>query len=219
MKKKKGGGLQTVITAEQAKKITGGRTPLVPIEYEEAVKALKACITLDEAKVWDNKADMLAAWAKIYHSNEAEVAAKRLKLHAYRRMGQLAEEIRPSRVRHRDGKFGPSIAAVLVESGLKKSQAQAAVFVGKLPSRTFDSVVASKTPAAPSVLLRSSAGSELWMKFSPSMQSFRAACRAHRALDVARGLTEREGSTARSLSSELQEWLDEFEQHLPKVKK
>lgn len=56
--------MNSVITAEQAKKITGGRTPLVPVEYEAAVKSLQACATLDEAKYWSDKSDALAAWAK-----------------------------------------------------------------------------------------------------------------------------------------------------------
>src|SRR5208282_4621524 len=84
-----------VLTKEEAKRITKGRTPLVPVEYETAITALTECAHLDEAKYWDNKADALAAWAKIYHSDECARKAKMLKMHAYRRMGQLAGELRP----------------------------------------------------------------------------------------------------------------------------
>src|ERR1700722_7297053 len=73
------------------------RTVPMPVEYVEACKALAACVTIDEAKRWADKAEALAAWAKIYRSDEASVQAARLKLHAYRRMGKLAEEIRPLR--------------------------------------------------------------------------------------------------------------------------
>jgi hypothetical protein len=51
--------MQQVITAKQARQITGGRTPLVPVVYEDALKALGECLSLDDAKVWDNKADAL----------------------------------------------------------------------------------------------------------------------------------------------------------------
>lgn len=49
--------MQSVISAAEAKKITGGRTPLVPVEYETAITALQACVTLDETKYWSDKAD------------------------------------------------------------------------------------------------------------------------------------------------------------------
>lgn len=88
--------MQQVISAEQARKITGGRTPHVPVEYETAINALVACRSIDEAKYWSDKSDALAAWAKIYHSDKAAREAKALKLWAFRRMGQLAAELRPN---------------------------------------------------------------------------------------------------------------------------
>ena len=87
--------MNSVISEEQARQITGGRKPLVPVEYERACTALAECQTIDEAKYWDNKADALAAWAKIYNNDQAGLEAKRLKLHAYRRMGEIAREIIP----------------------------------------------------------------------------------------------------------------------------
>lgn len=51
--------MKAVISSEQARQITGGRTPLVPVEFETAVKALKACTQIDEAKYWSDKASAL----------------------------------------------------------------------------------------------------------------------------------------------------------------
>lgn len=90
--------MQSVITVEQARKITKGRTPHVPVEYETACKALEACCTLEEGKYWSDKADALAAWAKIYHDTKIERQAKILKLRAYARMGELAKELYPKPV-------------------------------------------------------------------------------------------------------------------------
>lgn len=84
--------MSTVITEQQARQITGGRKPLVPVEYEAACNALAQCVDLDEAKYWSDKADALAAWAKIYRDDRISAQAKRLKLKAYRRMGELAAE-------------------------------------------------------------------------------------------------------------------------------
>ena len=86
--------MQQVITAGEARAITKGRAPLVPVEYEEAVKALAKCREIDDAKYWSDKASALAAWAKIYHSPQVMREAKLLKLHAYRHMAELAHAIR-----------------------------------------------------------------------------------------------------------------------------
>src|ERR1700689_1121318 len=109
--------MQQVITREQAKQITRGRTPMVPLEYEEAVKALASCLTFDEAKYWSDKASALAAWAKIYHSHEIDRKAKMLRLHAYRRMAELAQDIQKQNGKGR-------IRTILEEQGLSVTEAR-----------------------------------------------------------------------------------------------
>lgn len=89
--------MQQVITAKQARQITGGRQPLIPVEYGEACKALAACVTLEGAKYWSDAADALAAWAKMYHDTTIEDDARRLKSRAAREMGRLARELRPKK--------------------------------------------------------------------------------------------------------------------------
>lgn len=123
--------MQQVITLKQARQITGGRKPLVPVVYEAAIKALGECLSLDDAKVWDDKADALAAWAKIYQDDKAARQAKALKLHAYQRMGVLAAQLRPT-VRKGFAKgnaVGPR--SLLLELGMTKANAQAAVRLGR----------------------------------------------------------------------------------------
>ena len=99
--------------------------PAMPVQYEEALKALEACTSLDETTVWSNAADALAAWAQIYRSDEAELKAKRLRLHAYRRMGQLARDLRPPGKMKGGGYRGcqgklPGAISLLQEYGLTK---------------------------------------------------------------------------------------------------
>src|ERR1700690_2101621 len=89
--------MKQVISAEEARKITGGRLPHMPVEYETALQALQECITLEDTKYWSDKADALAVWAKIFHSDDAARKAKQLKLKAFRRMGELARELRPGK--------------------------------------------------------------------------------------------------------------------------
>lgn len=219
-----------VITQEQARQVTRGRTPLVPLEYEAAVKALAACLTLDEAKYWNDKADALAAWAKIYHSDDVSRKARALKLHAYRRMGILAAELRPAN-RFEEGRHMPGPLSALVAAGLSDSQAKAARAVAKLPKRKFDREVAAERPRAPTSFRITGGNEELsesWRTLTGrslnrtttvnSMSGFACFCRGNDAKALARGLDKGEVENARVIATLIAEWIDTFTERLPKVK-
>lgn len=225
-----------VITAEQAKKITGGRTPLVPVEYESAVKALQACMTIDEAKYWSDKSDALAAWARIHRNDEAGTAARKLKLYAYRRMSLLAEELRPIRGRKDGGGLSPGPASALHDAGLTQGQVTAIRRIGAIPEKTFKKIISSSSP--PGIYraglelgrgLRSfgvaQRSSDAWRILNGSgpgaglLRQFVAqVCRKLEAKNIARDVNADEANDARRLCTEATEWLDAFEQALPKVK-
>lgn len=213
-----------VLTAAQARKILKGRLPHMPVQYEQALQALQECIDLDEAKIWDNKADMLAAWAKMFHHPEAERKAHALKLHAYRRMDQLSRELRPNpEVRKGQYRYQPGPRSLLREAGLTRAQAGAAATLGKMTTEKFDELVNLPRPPSPMTADRQSRPfnkSEAWRKLvwsGASLSGFRGFCRANPAKELARALTSEEGHSARIYITDIQEWLDEFEQYLPKV--
>jgi len=204
-------GMQPVLTKEQAKKVTKGRTPLVPVEYETAIQALTECANLNETKYWSDKADALAAWAKIYHSDEAGRKAKLLKMHAYRRMGQLAGEIRPKA----NKKPGPR--ALLVESGLTLTEAAAARTLSRITDKQF--TAAQRAPASPITVARRFTDTEpVWGGFSRPMYLARAFMRDNKPLAVIRAIDPSHYDMARQMAIEVSEWLDELEQKLPKEK-
>jgi hypothetical protein len=212
--------MQQVITQTQARAVLNGRAPLIPVEYETACKALAECITLDEAKYWDNKADALAAWAKIYHSPDAERKAKQLKLHAFRRMGQLADELRPSSKSRRIGTTGwggslPGSRALLIEHGATKSQARAMRDLATMEESKFSRIVELPKPPAPNFASnRYGHGSEAWKAWSLSAMSFRSNLRKQTALAVANGMTPEEKIRAVALVRDIADWLDEFDRCL-----
>jgi hypothetical protein len=223
----KGNAMTPVITSKQAKQVTGGRAPFEIAEYETAINALAACVTLDEAKYWDNKADAIAAWAKIYHDETAARRAKQLKLHAYRRMGQLAQELRPTRLGSLPGVCGGGnprgAPSLLMEQGLRRSQALIAVRFAKTDAARFKEFIEAPRPPSFSTAYKSlvGKGSDAWQSFAGTGQGvshFRAFIRSHSAGKLAAELAPDEAEKARALVTELQEWLDEFEQHLPKAK-
>lgn len=203
----------------------------VPVIYEEAVRAIATCRTIDEGQYWSEKADALAAWAKIYRSKDAEVEARRLKLHAYRRMGELAEELRPNNT-YIPGVRGqkPGSASLLIESGLSKSQANLIKNVARVPKSKFDSLIESKKPPTPNQIkvfglgLAGKVGpisSDSYRIFTNNQSAvgFRSTCRKYPAAELARGIDPGEVAKCKNLIAELQEWLDEFEQNLPKEKR
>lgn len=211
--------MQQVVTAEQAKKITRGRTPLVPVAYENAVKALAECISLDEAKYWDNKADALAAWAKIYRDGKALRQAKQLKLHAFRRMGQIAGELKP--ITNGKGGRQPGSMALLRDSGLNHNQAIASRRLANITERRFNKILDRPYVQSPSTIVQ-----DLWVRddayadFVRVAQSFRSVLRRVTPASVATVVkgNDRYLATSRELVVEITDWLDAFDQRLPKVK-
>lgn len=221
--------MQQLITESEARKITGGRKPLVPIEYERACKDLVLCQTIDEAKYFSDKADALAVWAKIYRDDDAGREARALKLHAYRRMGLLAMELRPGGIFKRGPKGGrkqPGPPSVLKENGLDSEQTRAAVLLAKIPSAKFKALTASPKPPSLNWVRReyekkySSEGWQILTNQNESgvLQKFVQWCGRHSAKEVSATLNADEVRKSRLLLTAATEWLDELEQHLPKEK-
>jgi hypothetical protein len=201
--------MQHVITEEQARKITGGRKPHVPVIYEEACKALEQCISLDETKYWADKSDALAAWAKIYHDDKISRDARALKLRAYVRMGELAEQLRPVKSGGRHGSL-PGPISLLVESGLTRQQAVTARGLSRAPRDKLEKIINSPRPPTPVVARRDVWGwGQTVTRWQRAGHTLRAACRATTPEEVANELASSE--SAKVLIRELIEWLDRLD--------
>ena len=152
--------MQSVITVEQARKITKGRTPHVPVEYETACKALEACCTLEEGKYWSDKADALAAWAKIYHDSKIERQAKILKLRAYARMGELAKELYPKPIVRRGGGGWGASTELRERAGMSQYDAQVALGMARLPPEKREELESLPEIPSPRTALRAAVWSD-----------------------------------------------------------
>lgn len=61
----------------------------LPIRYAAAKRALRECEDLDECKHWGDQAEALATYARLAHDPEMEIIAKRVRLRAMARVGEL----------------------------------------------------------------------------------------------------------------------------------
>jgi hypothetical protein len=188
--------------------------PPVPVVYVDAVKALQACTTFDEARMWHNRGEALAAWARIYRQNEALTEAKRLKLHAFRRMGVIAAELRPGGESSRGRLPGPT--SLMMEHGFKKHEATAACQLADMADSKFAKILVR--PLAPTtvadVMTKRNAD---WRNFAKCAHMLRAACRNQTPTQVAaaaRQLRPRHREGAKEAVRELIEWLEQLEQRL-----
>lgn len=196
--------MNAVISSEQARQITKGRTPLVPVEYEEAVKALRACTQIDEAKYWSDKASALAAWAKIYHSDEVSRQARILRLYAYRRMGVLAQEIQKQN-------GGGRIRTILEDKGLSVTEARQIDGVGRATQKQFERAIAAPRPPAPWVFSRGNEVTEL-----KPLRSMHTMTINTTPAQIASLIDGEARQTFRKMISEISEWLDALDQRLGK---
>lgn len=213
--------MNAVITQSQARAILKGRVPHVPLEYEQALRSLQACIDIDEAKYWSDKADALAAWAKMYRNDEAGRKAKVLKLQAYRRMGVLSAELCPPGSRKMgegNGKGSlPGPRALLESHGLSIAESDAARSLANLPKRQFEQLI--KHPVAPTTARHYIRDITLWHEVQRVMMTMRSKMRQHTPATVVATLTQTEITNAIDMVEELNCWLDEFDLRLRKARK
>lgn len=197
--------MNAVLSVAQARQATNGREPLVPVEFEAACKALAACREIDEAKYWSDKASALAAWAKIYHSTKVDREARLLKLHAYRRIAELAADIRGKRGKGR-------VRDILTEEGLSSTEARQIEGVGRASKEEFERAVSSVRPPAPWAFTRGPDVAEL--KPLRSMHTLVSHVEPHR---IAVLIDRKDRETFVRMIGEIVDWCDDLEQRLSKA--
>ena len=169
---------------------------------------------------WANLADAYATVAKIQKDETAMRLSKAIKLHAYRRMGEIAQELRP--MKHK-GNYGATKGphSALREAGLGRNEATAAVVLGRTPREKFDEIASRPNPPSPLVFMmkENRAGSDAYKNLVCNgfgLQSFRSFTRKYHAPALARQLSASEAEKVKSMFVGCVEWLDALEQALPK---
>jgi hypothetical protein len=175
--------------------------------YERGCALLEQCITFDETKYWDSLADAAAAWGKIHNSDRVERLARALKLHAYRRLGEIAET-QKAPVKAAKGR-PPGPVAWLQSNGMSRNEAQAARGLANMGQAQFDELAGRAKPPLP-VSVRKGHYTE-WQRFYGRASLANVAAHTLRTKPTeAAEFDGLERSKARTLARRLERWFKEF---------
>ena len=97
----------------------------LPCLYEAAALALSQCSKIDECKDWSDRAKAMASYAKQADNEEMENLAKKIRLRAYQRVGQLLREIEKAQNQHdAKARTGPTRKQAAKDAGLSDKKAK-----------------------------------------------------------------------------------------------
>lgn len=194
---------------------TGNRAvaqrPNIPVCYETACKALAECLSIDEAKLWNDRAEALAAWAKIYHDNDATRKAKALRLHAFRRMGKISEDL--AKGRESTSPTAPGARFILRNHGLNNNDADSCIRLARARAATFNQAVNAKRPPAPGSFAKKVRDTDLTDMAVTLKRAFVEAvpfCKGNSAKSVFSALSSHDLEKMNERLTVVYEWLDEF---------
>jgi hypothetical protein len=192
------------------------------VVYEQAVYAIRACSTILEAQHWNDKAEALAAWSKIYADERVEQEARSLKLHAYRQIGRLADQMRQCEPRGKGyRKVGGSTKgarSLLMEHGIGAAKAQQMITIARVPDVRFQSFVNRPKPPSPSVLTSQELRpNPAWSKFSNRLSIFLSCARRTDSDDLVVGLDKKQIESAKTMAKEAMDFLGDLQERLWKV--
>lgn len=199
-------------TIEKLPRISDAR---LPINYQDAKKALAACAKMDECQDWAKKAEAMASYARQANDDSLRKMADRIQARAIRRCGELLKQIEPKhsgRPKNGDGADPNSRKQTAREAGLSERQQKTALRVASVPEDEFEAAVESDYP--PSVTKLAEAGKKPGFKQATKalgdLRRFAAFCENNDPALVASGLMESEHKNARAWVAEIDEWLDAF---------
>jgi hypothetical protein len=123
----------------------------LPVAYQEATQALAVCERVDECREWANKAEAIAAYARMADDETLLKTAVRIKARAIKRCGELLQQFQVGpqggRPRKNAGGASPvSQAEAGRQAGMSPDQIKDSVRVANVPDDDFERLVESDDP-------------------------------------------------------------------------
>ena len=124
-------------------------TAPLPATYEAAKRALEQCVALDECKMWANRAEAMASYARQMSDDALLKMSMRIQARATDRCGELVREIRPAKNQHDIDAGGGAPTGrfqAARRAGLSRDQTVTALRVNNVPRDEFERLVESDDP-------------------------------------------------------------------------
>lgn len=123
----------------------------LPTTYEAAKAALAECERIDECQGWANKAEALAAYARMADDDTLRKLADRIQARAVRRVGELLQQFRPApgtRVDLEPRVPGEprTISELAMDANLSGRQRKTALRIANIPAEEFEAAIESDAP-------------------------------------------------------------------------
>lgn len=195
----------------------------LPQTYEAAKTALAQCERIDECQEWANKAEALAAYARMSDDDTLRKLADRIQARAVRRAGELLKTYdgRPDNAKKQNGGDHTLIsrADAAREAGMSPHQQTTAVRVANVPEDQFTEAVESDEP--PTVTALADMGTKHRLPEPPdgfrqathligTVKRFAEFCGQNEPELVANGVMPFEVGEIRELVAKIDVWLDRF---------
>lgn len=197
-----------------------------PANYQAAKTALKVCIDIDECKDWENKTTAMAVYAKQIRDPEMEAMAKKIKLQAMVRLGEILLTFPPTPTRgNRDGTRN----VVAASKGISIADACRYAAMARVEKKIRDPLIEAKVPIHPRVL--TSMGRVGFSSGHSTSSAYKAIISKEQKgslgmfvtfisrldpKEYAHLLRKDEAKILRKHFAKIQEWCDEMDQRMPK---
>lgn len=193
----------------------------LPETYEAAKSALATCERIDECQDWANKAEALAAYARMSDDDTLRKLADRIQARAVRRAGQLLRQI-DGRGRPKNNGGAPVISQrqAASDARLSPDQQLQAVRVSKVDESTFNAAVESDDPPTVTALAEQGKKSRITIdrpenfeaatKVIGAIRRCVAAFKEHEPEFVIDGIGKTEVAEMREAVTVMDTWLDRF---------
>lgn len=200
----------------------------LPIRYDAAVKAVAACESLDECKDWADRAAALASYYRQSKDIAMEESARRIRLRAKRRVGELLLQLKgaaPRGARGRikaGGRTQRTAAARAV--GLSETQTRNVVRIARIPAATAEAAIEATPPPTEAQLLliaptdpkfngNTFCGSPTYTKLvreQNGLAMFSYWCQKNPASELSQALNGEERSRCLKHVAEIRRWIGDF---------
>lgn len=122
----------------------------LPATYEAAKRAVTQCAQLDECKMWANKAEALASYARQANDKELLHLCMRIQARAIDRCGELLHDIEPEKggrpPKTQEGDHPSLRDQAATAAGLSEHQRKTALRVNSVPREQFEQLIESDNP-------------------------------------------------------------------------